>query len=121
MPSPDPLTPSEELAGLAQQLRRLSPSWQRPELFHETKSEIVGGILRISRRLAGRAMPAAMPLQVTPPRPLRLRYPAPTPPPPVPPVPVSPAQPRAATALSRRFRRHRYPQPPAHPGQLRLF
>lgn len=112
-------TPAEELQAIAAEVRRLSPSWQRPELFHEAKSELGARLMRLSRRLDLRP---AIPLRIAPVLPVRPRYTAPPSPPPQPPVPIPPAMPRAAPAAPRRrSMRHRYPLPPADPRQAGLF
>ena len=46
-PPPQPLTEALEL--LVQQLQRLTPDWQRPERFHEAKSELVDQLRRLAR------------------------------------------------------------------------
>lgn len=57
--------------------RRLRPDWRDAEGFYELRSEITGALMRLARRLNGKAMPAsvriaAMPLRVVPPRPVPL-------------------------------------------------
>jgi hypothetical protein len=74
-------TPAEELQAIAAEVRRLSPSWQRPELFHEAKSELGARLMRLSRRLDLRP---AIPLRIAPVLPVRPRYTAPPSPPPQP-------------------------------------
>jgi hypothetical protein len=101
----DDCTPSAELEELVQQVRRLRPEWRDADSFYERRSEIAGALLRLSRRLVGKAMPA-------PPAPMR-------------PHPVAavvrcgarvvvaappPARPRAW------LRRHRYSRPPTLPA-----
>ena len=118
--SPDP-TPADELEQLAAQVRRLRPDGRNPEPFYELRSEIAGALMRLSRRLSGRSMPAPMPLRITPP--LRPRWTPPAPPPPQLPAPPPLTPPCAALAprRGRSTRRHRYPRPPVHPGQLKLL
>ncbi|MDR6770364.1 hypothetical protein [Azospirillum sp. BE72] len=40
----------EALNELAARLRRLTPSWQNPERFHEAKSELVADLRRLARQ-----------------------------------------------------------------------
>jgi hypothetical protein len=110
--APDP-TPAAELEQLAVAVRRLSPSWQNPERYHEQKSEIAGALLRLSRRLAGKAMPAPMPIR----RPV-MRAPI------APPIRVVAVAPVPLVLPRRMLRpRHRYPRPPplSLDVQLRLL
>jgi hypothetical protein len=46
-------TPAERLRGLEARLRRLSPSWQRPERFFETRSAIAHELHLIARDWRG--------------------------------------------------------------------
>jgi hypothetical protein len=57
MLSRPPDTPSEELEQIAAMVRRLRPDWRDAEQFYEVRSEVVAGLLKLSRRLAGRPMP----------------------------------------------------------------
>jgi hypothetical protein len=103
---PDP-TPAE-LADLAVMVRRLRPDWRDAEDFYELRSEITGALMRLARRLNGKALPApvrvaAMPLRVVPPRP----RPAPLPMP----VVTAPRPPRRRSPVHW----HRYPRPPRLP------
>jgi hypothetical protein len=52
--------PSRELQVIARAVARLSPSWQRPELFHEQKSEISGRLRRLAGVVDGRLWPPLM-------------------------------------------------------------
>jgi hypothetical protein len=117
-PSPADAAPSAELEQLAAEVRRLRPL--HSEEYYEQRSEIVAGLMRLSRRLSGR--PPPMPLRITPPAAVRQRYTPPPPPQPVPPIPIPPATPRAAPAAPRRrSKRHRYPKPGADPRQANLL
>lgn len=40
---------ADRLVAVADRLRRLSPSWQNPERFHEAKSELVAELRRLAR------------------------------------------------------------------------
>lgn len=112
-------SPAEELQAIAAELRRLSPSWQRPEIFHETKSELGARLMRLSRRLD---MRPAIPLRIAPIVPVRPRYTPPPPPSPQLPTPPPPTPSCAALAPRRRVsRRHRYPRPGADPRQEALL
>jgi len=62
-PSQDDPTPASELEDLASAVRRLRPNWTSLEPFYEQRFEIAGSLIRLSRRLAGRAMPAPVPLR----------------------------------------------------------
>lgn len=86
------------MEAIARAVERLTPSWQRPERFHEQKSEILAALRTLARgpllvRHVVRFVPAA------------------------PPPPAVPA--RGCEAGWRRTRhRHRYPQPARRvPGQ----
>jgi hypothetical protein len=124
-----PDTPAAELEALAAQVRQLRPDWRSAEDFYERRSEIIGGLRKLSRRLAGRSMPAPVPMPQRP-RPVLIdrattRHAAPTPPargnhPPAPP----PAVARATTRPRTRPSRWRYPRPPrtlAEQGKLPLI
>ena len=106
---PDP-APAAELEALAGEVRRLRPDWRDAEGFYEARSEIAGALMRLSRRLAGRSMPAPMPI----PRPMPVRAVAVAVPPPPKLVAPSAMRPIAAPPRPRRTttRRHRYPMPP---------
>lgn len=88
-----------ELAAIARAVRQLSPSWQRPEQFHEQKSEIVGRLRALAR------VPDKTPW---PP----LSSPAPSPPRIVREVQFVTVTIALRPHLLRRSR-HRYPRPPA--------
>jgi hypothetical protein len=102
---PGALDPARELAAIAQAVRQLSPSWERPERFHEAKSEIAARL----RHLAGLA--DGQPWLRAP-----LSRPAP--------------QPRIIRTFEIRVvplprhlmrpRRNRFPRPPANTLQLQL-
>jgi hypothetical protein len=101
--APDP-TPAAELERIAGEVRRLRPDWRDAEAFYETRSEIAGALMRLARRLAGRAMPAPMPIPLHRPvvvRAVAARIPAPV---------IVAAPPSAPRRLVRP--RHRYPRPP---------
>lgn len=106
-----PDTPADELEALAAEVRRLRMDWHRPEPFYEQRSEIAGALMRISRSLAERAMPAPMPFPIRRPVPVRAMPVAVAPPPKV--VAPSPPRPRRPST-----RPHRYPRPPALPADV---
>jgi hypothetical protein len=98
-------TPSAQLDDLATMVCRLRPDWRDAEAFYETRSEIAGALLRLSRRLAGRSMAAAdADTAAASGRCIGARQPT------RPATPALPAAPRRMVS-----RRHRYPRPPALP------
>jgi hypothetical protein len=115
MTMPDDPTPASELETLAAAVRRLRPDWRDAEAFYEARSEIAGSLLRLSRRLTGRA-PAPRAIAATlPPRP---RVVAPPPAPRILAAPRPPAPPARPTVPPRPWRRHRYPRPPLLPAEV---
>jgi hypothetical protein len=54
--------PARELVDIARAVNRLSPSWQRLELFHEQKSEISGRLRRLAGAVDGQPFPPLMTL-----------------------------------------------------------
>lgn len=95
--APPALDPATELVEIARAVSRLVPSWQRPELFHEQKSEISARLRRLAGLANGQPWPPVS---------------RPTPPPRI----VPTVEVRVVTvALPRRLLRpprHHYPKPP---------
>lgn len=46
-------TPAESAKHLAEMAERLSPDWNRPERWHESKSELIAAARRLARALEG--------------------------------------------------------------------
>lgn len=99
--------PSHELEQLASMVRQMRPDGRNPEPFYETRSEVVAALLRLSRRLAGKAMPAPMPIPLR--RPVVARAVAAR----IPMVVAAPPPPRRIVRP-----RHRYPRPPVLPPTI---
>jgi hypothetical protein len=74
-------TPADTAAAIdaiAREVQRLTPSWERPETFHEQKAEIIGALRALARSpLVTRRVVRFIPVPA----------PAPLPPPPNPAVP----------------------------------
>jgi hypothetical protein len=110
-------TPADTAAAIdaiAREVQRLTPSWERPETFHEQKAEIIGALRALARSpLVTRRVVRFIPVPA----------PAPLPPPPNPALPSGPTSRRAASLHARPSRRsrHRYPHPGRQvPGQTAL-
>ncbi len=103
------LDPAVELVAIVEAVRRLTPSWQRPELFHEAKSEITDRL----RRLAGLADGQTWPPMSRPTPPTRAVAPSPR-------LIVQTRVMVLRAHLHRPPRRHRYPKPPANYDQMTL-
>jgi hypothetical protein len=110
-----PADTAAAIEAIAREVQRLTPSWQRPEAFHERKAEIIGSLRALARsplvtRRVVRFAPAPTPLL---PAPQSLYTPgrvlAASPP---------PIAQRALERPRRTARRHRYPLPGlGAPGQ----
>jgi hypothetical protein len=101
-----PADTAAAIEAIARAVQRLTPSWERPETFHEQKSEIVAALhaLACSPLLTRRvvqfvAVPAASPEL------------------PADPVRVASRRGGAAPTRPRSRCRHRYPHPGRQPGQ----
>ena len=91
------------IEAIAREVQRLTPSWERPETFHERKAEIIGTLRTLARaplvtRTVVRFIAASTPA-IQSPRPL-------------------PVTPRAPTRQRRPAIRHRYPRPPRLPDDV---
>jgi hypothetical protein len=107
---------------IAREVRRLMPSWEHPETFHEQKAEIIGLLRALARsrlvtRRIVRFVPAPTPLSPAPqsPYPPGRVLPAAN-------LPASPpVVPRALARPRRTALRHHYPLPGRRvPGQTTL-
>jgi hypothetical protein len=54
-------TPAAELDRLAGMLRRLRPDWRDGEQFYELRSEVIGGIQQVAKRLGQPSSPPVAP------------------------------------------------------------
>ena len=52
----EPPSPAERLATLAREIGRLTPDWQQPERFFETRSELAEEARRLARALEERTV-----------------------------------------------------------------
>jgi hypothetical protein len=88
------------LEAIAREVQRLTPSWQRPEAFHERKSDIVAALRALARGpVLVRQVVRFVPL----------------------PAPAAPRVVALQRHLACPARRHRYPSPPARcAGQATL-
>jgi hypothetical protein len=105
--SPMPPDTASQIEAIIRQALRLTPSWQRPELFHEQKSELVDQLRALARSpLMTRTV---------------VRFVAIAPPPVVQSPPTPHAVQHAPRRTRRPVRRHCYPRPPRQvPGQVVL-
>jgi hypothetical protein len=102
-------------------VRGLRYDFRDPERYYEIRSEIAGALMRLSRRLTGRAMPAPMPPPLRRPMPAVRAIPAAAPPVPKLSAPqVSRRQDTLPRPRRTTSRRHRYPMPPAD-AQARML
>jgi hypothetical protein len=58
------LDATDELDGIARAVRSLVPSWQRPENFHEAKSDCVARINKLTASLRRSGVIAAAPVRI---------------------------------------------------------
>ncbi len=94
-----------ELEGIIREVQRLTPSWQRPEVFHETKSELLARLRSLARSpVLVRQLVRFVRVAPAAPRPVA--------------VPARTRQASSRRASRPRSRRHRYPLPSCQePGQ----
>jgi hypothetical protein len=107
-----PADTAAAIEAITREVQRLTPSWERPETFHERKAEIIGFLRALARSpLVTRRVVqfATAPTPLFPPR--RSPY-TPGRVPPAANLPASPPVGQRALARPRRTaRRHRYPLP----------